>query len=341
MSIQKEILTSSAKEVSNNIPIVSMPQINNQYINNCRIISALCSEENHLGSDCTLTLNTLLDINIIVRVKSYADTVTDVALTAVDRAVMDAVYTLHVYRCSVFTVDMLAKVIYGDDGMEVTDAKREMIRASIERLRNIGMYIDWTEEFLYREMSLAKRKHQEFDRSKYPPKIYFCTYMLPVENITLRTPYHKDPVKGYRLLDLPAMYVYASHIRQIINVPADMLRVPGVPNTCRAMLIKRHIIRHIAIISNPRNAGHSRKVSYGWSNKKSRTTRGLPASIGALHDDGTISRQEKSRIHHTVMAILDHYKAVGYIAGYTVETHGYGADNNPNTGVTVDPVKKR
>lgn len=337
---EKEVSDNNREEVSNDLPLVVLPQINVQYINNCRIVSALCSD-GHLGTDRVLTLNTLPDINIIVRVKSYADTVTDVALTAGDCAVMDAVYTLYVYKCSVFTTDMLARVIYGDDGMEVTKAKRDMIRASIEKLRNIGMCIDWTEEFLHRTKSIAKQKHQEFCRSEYPSRIYGSSYMLPIEDVMVRTPYHKKPVQGYQLVALPVMYNYAECIHQIINVPVDMLRVPGVPNTCRAMLIMRHLIRHIAIISNPHNANYSRKVSYGWSDNKSHATKGLPASISALNSKGALSRQEKSRIHHTVKAILDHYKTVGYIAGYTVNKRGYGADNNPITGVTVEPIKKR
>ena len=339
---EKEVSDNNREEVSNDLPLVVLPQINVQYINNCRIVSALCTEGQHLGSDRILTLNTLRDINITVRVKSYnTDIVSDVALTAVDRAVMDAVYTLYVYQCPVFTADMLARVIYGDPAMEVTEEKRKIVKDSIEKLRNIGMYIEWTAEFLCRERSLAKQRHQEFDRSKYPPKIDFSSYLIPVEDITVRTPYHKKPVQGYQLVALPVMYNYAECIHQIINVPVDMLRVPGVPNTCRAMLIMRHLIRHIAIISNPHNANYSRKVSYGWSDNKSHATKGLPASIGALNSKGALSRQEKSRIHHTVKAILDHYKTVGYIAGYTVNKRGYGADNNPITGVTVEPIKKR
>lgn len=333
----KAILPDSANEASDNIPIVSMPQINKQYINNCRIVPALCFDGHQFGTDRALYLNTISNISIGVRVVSAnTDVVSVIQFTPFDLAVMDAVYTLYVHNCPAFTTDILARVIYGDHAMEVTDAKRKEINASITKLRNIGMYIDWTAEFLVRERFIADRQHRKFNPSKYPQNIFCCTAMLPVEDVTLRVAYHTEPVQGYRLVTVPAMYRYASYTHQIINVPAEMMRVPGVPNTRKAMLIRRHLIRHIGIIS--KNKRFSRKISYGWSDKRSHM-RGLPFYIGECDANGTISREEKSRIHHTVLKILDWYKSVGYIADYYVDRRGYGAENNPITGVIITPRK--
>lgn len=81
------------------------------------------------------------------------------------------------------------------------------------------------------------------------------------------------------------------------------------------MLLRCYLLKRITAMKNTHNHMTSTKISLNRWDRKSRSEKGL---LPSLYNQGAFSnwRKKKSKICHSIRAILEGLQSAGYIAGY-------------------------
>ena len=87
------------------------------------------------------------------------------------------------------------------------------------------------------------------------------------------------------------------------RVPQDVLRIPTISNTERNIVLRRHLILQVRRIKGGNSIN---SISYDTLFKIS----------------GATTRTEKARVRSDARKILDHWKSIQYIKGYTEKKKG-------------------
>lgn len=264
-----------------------------------------------------------------------------------DAVVYDAVYTLYRENYSKFTLTDLLRVMSGDKRVrfyctgDKVQKREQRLRDSLERLRNTGIVIDYTEEVRMRELKDEKGK---------PLKGVAADYLVPVAA--------EKNGKTYWFLEdreLP-VYKYAEDIGQMICVPKEMLDPAGLlkkvitdegyqnteegkklleavkfSSTDEMILLKRVLIQRIEIMRNSKNNIDARRIRYydikpneGIFPQAGICRENFSQDIKFVSDRGKVrfeSRGWKNKIcsvNKKICAILDIYKKCGYVTDYEV-----------------------
>lgn len=219
---------------------------------------------------------------------------TAMALGPYEAAMLDAIYTLSVCSCPRISVAMLVRAMYGKRDMDVTSKQAEVLRTCLERLTGITVRIDGTAEFSLRKKA-AKDEGVIYEGS-----------LLPLQRCDDGT---------YVVTGTSPVYAYAEAIRQIATVPAEVMQADGLRNNEETMLLRRYLLKRIAVMQNTHNHMASNKITLSRWDRKSRSEKGL---LPSLYDPGQYNnwRKKKSKVCHAIRSILAGLQSVGYIAGY-------------------------
>ena len=111
------------------------------------------------------------------------------------------------------------------------------------------------------------------------------------------------------------IYGYAEAIRQIASVSVDVMQADSLRNNEETMLLRRYLLKRITAMKNTHNHMTSTKISLNRWDRKSRSLKGL---LPSLYDPGSYTnwRKKKSKICHSIRAILEGLQSAGYIAGH-------------------------
>lgn len=288
--------------MTQNNKLPPLPAISTHFFNNAKaaavLFSGLSLEEGgeyripvipRKGIEITLTL--LIDPK---------KKLTSVALGPYDAAVLDTIYTLSVCNCPRISIEMLVRAMYGKRDMDVTAKQAETLRACLEHLTGITIRIDCSAEFLLRKKS-----------AKDEEVVYEGT-LLPLQRCDDGT---------YLVTGTSPIYGYAEAIRQIATVPAAVVQADGLRNTEETMLLRRYLLKRIAVMQNTHNHMASNKIALSRWDRKSRSEKGL---LPSLYDPGSYTnwRKKKSKICRSIRTILTGLQSAGYIAGYTELVQG-------------------
>lgn len=296
-----------------NVETVRLPRIQHQYLNVCLIMKSLISRREPWEPGAVYEVITLPRKKITTRFmlavegKKAADPLT---ITQFDQAVMDAVYTLAVNGCDGFTASMVARVISGNPAADCTETMMKAVRASMDKLRAVWIKIDCTAELKARKLTA------DWDPEK------FYSPLLPLKDAPMRAGNNQTVTTGYALWAEPVLYRYAHKIRQIASVPADYLRTSSVRDTHDNIVIKRHLIRRIEALRNPKSKVMSPRISYEWRKNKSTPPQGFLHDLGYDKAGFANWRDKKSRLHGVVTGLLSDFTAAGYIDGFKVLRSG-------------------
>lgn len=290
--------------------IIKMSRPEKEYMNISKVARFISTNTGLVDNDTTLKLMTILGKNIIVNVDLHKNEhlrLSSPNVTQYDMAVLDAVYTLYVNNQSIFSPEMLLRIMSGNFQQDASPQKIGTITRSINKLRHIDIRIDYTDEARLRK--LIDKSHTAV----------ITSYLLPVDETEIRAANGKT-IHAYRLLMEPALYIYARIINQIIHVPTVLLETNGtLSDTDEVIVLKRYLIKRIEGMRNSKNKLISKKITYEWYDIKTKSRKGMFAELGYDAKDFTESawRNKKSKLHNIVLKLLTTYRHEGYIKSFT------------------------
>lgn len=209
----------------------------------------------------------------------------------------------------------------------VTGSREARIIATLEKLGNTEIAIDWKQDLEVRKLK------KESPRIGGP--------MIPVKRI--------EGTNHFKLnLDWPLpLYYYASKLNQIINIPMEYLTcgkwengeqtIPALKlaNTDEVIMLKHILLQRLEMIRNSKNNFRNVSIRYYYlSHKKAGVVEGILPLMGILQNqyasDSSWSNK-KQDIHKKVCRIMDYYRAIGYVESY--EDAGMREGKNRRSGI--------
>ena len=287
---------------------VKITEPQKEYMNNTKVGRVISHYEGIIDSsdfevltlprnDATTAVNLLKDENVEC----------SKSITLFDMAVMDSIYTLYKSGMECFTFQMLYNTLTGNFEQDLPEEKRKPLLDSIEKLRHVDITINCTDELR------ARKKIGKKDTMVYK------SYLLPISEVDIKLG-NRKMIRGYKLLEMPALYAYAELLEQIVDAPTQVFRTQKrLPDSNEAVLMKRYLVQRIAAMKNNRNHMDSKKISYQWYDRKTKTEKGLYAVLGYRQEDYATKSSwsnKKKKIHNMVCKILDTMVEENYIKGY-------------------------
>lgn len=301
------------------IPVLSLSK---QYMNNCKVSRMLSTRGIEVEED-TVKINALIQDDIKTRVYIWKDDdlpTISVSLTRFDCVVMDAVYTVLCAGYKVFTVDTIAKVIAGNGRLRLNDKNAGVLRESIEKLRHVHIQIDCADEMAERKDIAVQEKPRLLE-----------SRLLPVIPVEAEYQVNGKYAQAYRITETSVLYVYASLLHQIVDVPAEWMDTSRLfSDTAEAVLIKRYVIKRVAQIINPKNKIKSNKISFYWNDNGK--MKGLFPELGYVITGDSRWRSLKRRVRRMVECTLKLLQEYEVITGY--REYREDGTNNPASPVS-------
>lgn len=283
------------------------------YINNCNIANTLY-KTGHIEKDCPLKILVSSEKKIYSTISSMQE----FDFSFYDKIVCDAVCTIWAFHqrdidrtLSISPSNVLA-VMTGKEKIRArqgnSSSKREnKIMEILERLGSTEIAIHCEEEIKSRKL----KNEEEI------PDSPICGTILPIKRAANSRKFELD------LNTPPPLYFYASKVnRQIINIRMELITCENLKhtNTDNIIMLKHFLLQRIAVIGNQKNNYRNKKISYMHSSqKKNEEPAGLFSIMGidrGQHSSSSWSNK-KQALHKSVCALLDYYKEIGYIWGYT------------------------
>ena len=304
---------------------MGMSMIERNYFNNTKVMNKLTTVEDLIE-----------EVKVAEFGKNKRDVVTCIDFKACDGAllsspisqfevlVMDAVYTMLLNGKGAFTPEMIANVIAGKEvGKNKEGSTRfDEIVEAIDRLSTIRAKIDFS--------SVAKAKGL-LDAQDIDTKI--SGYVLPVIEVEIKSRVKKIDKVIYKLDGTPILYDYAEKIGRIVSVPSSLMSIPGAREDTLFSILKREIVKDVALMKNKKNNYRTRNISYEWIDDEDERC-GLFERIGLKRENYANEGQwkkKRSKVNSMVAQVMDHLVEEKYIQGYSFNKKG-----NTITGVHID-----
>lgn len=207
-------------------------------------------------------------------------------LTPYDMEVHDAICTLYKAGNKVFTLGQVLKVLGGTATGIKEKKPYEAIRASITKMQKTKIKIT---------ISVKEAKACGGDAL-----IRTTRAILPVTETTWL--YREQVMDGYLIQDKPILFLYAETIKQVLQIPADMLRCKHVATTKKSITITSLIKGVLPMMSKKKAATLSLERIY--------------------KETGSTSKDGKACTRKCAEKILDDFKENGVIIDYKKKKSG-------------------
>lgn len=236
-----------------------------------------------------------------------AITMTGKPYTEFDRQVQDAVSSLweHGHESHIITPDMVARAMNHKTQTEkISPQFKGAVTKSLEKLRRIYITLDASEEIRKRKITLNGERVDSFKVDDY---------LLALKGIEIGA--GGKTVKGYLIQSEPLLLTYAKITKQLATVDARLLDIKEVDKKGNAttvsiksnearVTVKGYLLRRITVMKNDR------------TNKKPKQSNII--LFNSLFDETGIPQDSNARrIKDYAFQVLDYFKAMNYIKGYT------------------------
>lgn len=243
-----------------------------------------------------------------------------------DFLVLDAIYTLYYDKYKRFSIHDILRVITYNEKVALTPKRSKQIKNSIYKMIGMKIAINAKNEASMRKLSPDKIKHLREYNDFLP-----ITRLIDSDNGNDR----------FEIKNAPPLYEYAELInRQIIAVPKILFvcnnTAPNeiskeLSNTIDTIMLKRYIICRIEFMRNKRNKQGERKIKYESVFEK-------VGIVRESYQSETAFRHKCRKVYNKVQALLEYYKAIGYIEDYEITTRALGdADGVRIKGKIANP----
>lgn len=220
-------------------------------------------------------------------------------LSAVDRDIMDAVFSLYIAEEMDVTPEMIIRAYSGNPQKDTTDKFQEFVENTLDKLMRLTIQIECVEQLELMQMSTRNNK------SIYKGPLMSLEKRVECETAGKKTVYH---ISG-----MPVLYQYALMVKHIGGVSSELLNIPGKRTSKEDTMIARYLIRRISAMKNKKNAMKSRHIVY-----ERRSDEGMLRQLGYSEEGYKNWSDKKFKIHRTVIRYLDHFVEFGYISGYVI-----------------------
>ena len=135
--------------------VVKMARPEKEYMNISKVAHYISANTGLVDNETSLRLKTIPKKNVFVDVDLHKDEHLQLSspnVTQYDMAVLDAVYTLFVNKQSMFSPEMLLRIMSGNFEQDASPQKIGSITRSINKLRHIDIRIDYTDEARARKL---------------------------------------------------------------------------------------------------------------------------------------------------------------------------------------------
>lgn len=280
-----------------------LPKAEKENFNITAVAKYISTNGNLIALENPIELQTMPSKNIIVTVDLEKDedvTLSSNNVTLFDLAVMDSVYTLFKSGCNSFTPEMVARIMSGNVRGDVKPQKSGAVTKSLRKLALIRVTLDCTDE--YRERGIPLKKGDQ---------ALYTDYLLPMREVQLKSVNGDVYVNGFLLKEMPILYDYAERIGRIATVPITLMKVAGVTDTEDAILVKRYVIQRVEELKRARNKASLKEIIYYDQDMKK-------GAMSELWYDSTFKnvRDKKSKLHSTIIKVLESFKNEKYIKDY-------------------------
>lgn len=314
------------------------------------------SGENARTGDLTVGHKGKQEITTLVSVNYTPETgvtIQSTNYTEFDRQVQNAVVSLWLYgdESHIITPAMVARAMTGKNDSSTPSAQfLGAITKSIEKQCRIDAEIDATEEIT----SYLKSKGKPVPAGT---TFHWRDFLLSVRMLDVKN--GKQKVTAYFIKDAPILLQYAELTGQLLTVKASLLDVKeidkltgkastvSINNTDGRIAIKGYLLRRVEVMKHDRKAAAEALRKY---NDRRKHNAELPAkrledftkqqpvilfeSVFTETGISTTDRKQTMKYREYAFAVLDYWKAEGYIDGYHQQKKtGKG---NPITGIIID-----
>ena len=153
---------------------------------------------------------------------------------------------------------------------------------------------------------------------------------LPVIPVESEYQVNGKPAQAYRITETSILYVYASLLHQIVDVPSEWMNTSKLfSDTAEAVLIKRYVIKRVAQIINPKNKIKSNKIAFHWNDHGQ--LKGMFPDLGYEITGDSRWRSIKKRVRRIVELTLQSLQEQEVITGY--KEYRDDGTNNPASPV--------
>lgn len=215
-------------------------------------------------------------------------------LSTYDKSIINGVTSLLESGNSVFSIPMLYHAMTGKQNPTVDEQLFEEINGKLEKMRRLMINIDLTEENKAQFIPGADGEMIEISDMKIEG------YLLPLNKVTAVVNGKKTEV--FQLLSNPPLYTYSKLKRQLASVPISLLSAP-INNNATTIPLKTYLLQRIELMKNKNNSIKSNTILY--------------SSIYSELGDAKANKTRKMRIRTYTTTILEYFKELEYISGYS------------------------
>lgn len=308
------------------IPRVTLPKGEFEYSNISKVAKYITTKSGIVDAKEPLKLITMpaKNASVTIALKSDTDIQLSKNITQYDATVMDAVYSLYLNGCGRFSPEMVARMITGNLKGRISPQKIGSVTRSLNKLRHIDITIDLTDEYIKRGGHVEEGERVTKTSYLLPLEVYHA--VIPDNGKTIRTKKGIkckmedgaeetiDIIAGYEFIKRPALYSYAEQTGEIEQFPTALLAAPEITDTDENTTLKWYLIRRIGALKKAKNKSICKDIIYyDQENQQG-------AFSDLWYDPELYSnwKSKKSKIHATIIKILDGYKKEKYIDGYNV-----------------------
>ena len=250
-----------------------------------------------------------ININISLAYKNDDNVSISKSVSFFEKIVADAVYSLYEEEREVFTINDVARLVYGE-GTDPSLKQTEDLKKAIDKLRHIDVTIDASEE----------------DSKK---SLKYINYLLPVKSV--EATFGSAAVTAFKFMDQPPIFAYAKAHNQVVIVDRIWLDTASCfRDTEEIVKIRYYIVHRILTMKNSNNNVRSNVISYDRIDDDG-TRKGLYALADLNMDSFSNIRRKRMEINKIVQKLLEYYKSKRLI-----EDFQFVKENQKIVGVKIN-----
>lgn len=315
-----------AKKENTVIPRISMPKGEYEYSNISKVAKYITTKSGIVDAKEPLKLITMpaKNASVTIALKSDSDIQLSKNITQYDATVMDAVYSLYMNGCGRFSPEMVARMITGNLKGRISPQKIGAVTRSLNKLRHIDITIDLTDEYVKTGGKVEDGERVTKTSYLLPLDVYHAVIpdngrtIKTREGITYKTENGEeeiiDIIAGYEFIKHPALYSYAEQTGEIEQFPTALLAAPQITDTDENTTLKWYLIRRIGALKKAKNKAICKDIIYYDREEQ----QGAFSDLWYDPDSYVNWKSKKSKIHATIIKILDGYKQEKYIDDYNI-----------------------
>lgn len=309
------------------IPRVSIPKGDkSEYANISKLAHYITTTSGVVNAKEPFTMITMPSKNATVTVALKADPGIKLSknITQYDFDIMDAVYSLYINGCNVFSPEMVARMISGNLDGRVSAQKIGSVSRSLNKLRHIDITIDLTDEYIKQGWDLPEDKTLLL-RTSYLLPLDIYSAVIPDNGKVLKSRKavingeEIEIIAGYEFMKKPVLYTYAEQHGDIECFPMTLLSDPALSDTDENTAIKWYVVRRIAALKKSKNkTKEMREIIYYDEEEQ----QGAFSDLWYNQNDYSNWRKKKQKIHEAIVAELEVCIREQYIKSYEVIKEG-------------------